>query len=518
STMTGDVLADSGATADVLLRNQSQLNGNVQLIGNSTVNLDLDQSRMTGDVLVENNSIANVLLQNHSQLIGRLDGVNGVTINSQSSWTLTGNDSIGALAMNSGSVSFGAAGTDTFYQLNVGALAGNGTFAMKGDFVTGERDLLNVTGVATGDFDLAVRASGLDATSPQQLTLVHTAAGDAHFSLLNGPVDVGAFSYALSSITDGAGATEWFLDPTTKTISPGAQSVLALFNATPTIWNSELTSMRSRMGELRLNNGQSGAWIRNYGNKVNVADGAGLGYQQTQQGMSLGADARWGDSQWLVGVLAGYSRSDLDVNRGTSGTVDSYYLGSYATWLNASGYYFDGVLKLNRFQNEAKVSLSDGSRTKGNYNAMGVGASAEFGRHIKLDDGYFVEPFTQWSAVVIQGRHYDLDNGMEADGDRARSLLGKLGATAGRSIPLSGGGVVQPYVRAAMVHEFARNNEVQVNDNRFNNDLSGSRAEFGAGALAGLSEKLQLHVDLDYGKGEQIEQPWGVNVGLRYFW
>ncbi|WP_448646630.1 autotransporter outer membrane beta-barrel domain-containing protein [Pseudomonas mohnii] len=43
-------------------------------------------------------------------------------------------------------------------------------------------------------------------------------------------------------------------------------------------------------------------------------------------------------------------------------------------------------------------------------------------------------------------------NGLAADGDRARSLLGKLGATAGRDFNLGEGKVVQPYVRAAYVH------------------------------------------------------------------
>ncbi len=41
--------------------------------------------------------------------------------------------------------------------------------------------------------------------------------------------------------------------------------------------------------------------------------------------------------------------------------------GAYTTWLDdESGYYFDGVLKFNRFQNEPR--LKDG-RIKGNYDA-----------------------------------------------------------------------------------------------------------------------------------------------------
>jgi hypothetical protein len=257
------------------------------------------------------------------------------------------------------------------------------------------------------------------------------------------------------------------------------------------------------------------------GIEVLLAEASGVGYQQNQQGISLGADAPlpFGDGQWLIGGLVGYSKSDLDLSRGTSGTVKSSYIGAYTTWLDQdSGYYFDGLLKLNRFNNESKVSMSDGTRAKGDYDNLGLGGSLEFGRHIKLDNGYFVEPFTQLSAVVIEGKDYGLNNGMEAEGDRTRSLLGKVGMTAGRNFTLASGTIVQPYARVAMAHEFAKNNEVQVNNNVFNNDLSGSRGELGAGLAAALTDRLQVHADFDYSNGEHIEQPFGANVGVRYSW
>ncbi|MDR6163375.1 autotransporter outer membrane beta-barrel domain-containing protein [Pseudomonas fluorescens] len=507
------------STAAVTVGN-STLIGNFSVTGSSTADFIFDRGDMTGDVLVEDGSTANVTLQDQSQFTGRLDKVASVNINDNSNWTLTGNDSVGAMRLEGGRVTFGAAqAPTTYYQLTVGTLAGTGTFEMKGDFANGQSDFLNVLGQSEGQFDLAVQASGLDAASPQQLTLVRTGTSDgANFALAGEQrVDVGTWSYGLASREIEGGAKEWFLDPTTEVISPGARSVLALFNTAPTVWYGELSSLRSRMGELRLNGGEGGGWSRVYSNRHDVADGSGVGYQQTQQGFSLGADARVGESQVLVGVLAGTSESDLDLNRGTSGTVKSYYVGPYVTWLDSdTGYYFDGVLKFNRFRNESKVNLSDGSRTKGDYDNWGVGGSAEFGRHIKLANDYFVEPFAQLSAVQIQGKHYTLDNDMDADGDRMRSLLGKAGATVGRNFGFADGAVAQPYVRAAIAHEFASNNEVKVNNNVFNNDLSGSRAEFGAGVAVAMSERWQMHFDLDYAKGKHIEQPYGVNLGWRY--
>jgi len=221
----------------------------------------------------------------------------------------------------------------------------------------------------------------------------------------------------------------------------------------------------------------------------------------------------------LLGVMAGHSTSDLDLSRGTSGKVQSYYAGLYATWLDEeSGYYLDGVVKANRLNNDAKVGLSDGKQTKGNYSTNALGASVEVGRHIKLDDDFFVEPFAQASVVTVQGKSYRLDNGLKAKNDHTDSVLGKLGVTVGRDFVLDDGSVLQPYLRAGVAHEFVKNNKVMVNNQTFDNNLSGSRIEVGAGFSVSLSQNLQVHADFDYGQGKHVDQPWGANVGVRYNW
>jgi outer membrane autotransporter protein len=511
SSIVGNVTSIGGAGLLKLLGG-STLKGDV-----SSSNVSLDASSMSGDITSGGGVVS---LANNSVFTGNLINVDSATLAGSSTWDMVGSNTLNSLAMNDSTVRFGA--TNAFYQLNVGTLSGNGTFVMDADYLTNEHDLLNVTGSATGSHTLLIAGSGADPTSPQPLTVVQTGGGNATFTLAGDrAVDVGTYSYQLASASNSAGGTDWFLDPNTATISPGTRSVLALFNTAPTVWYGELTSLRSRMGELRFNGGKAGGWVRTYGNKYNVDEASGVGYQQTQQGLSLGADAPLpvGDGQWLVGVLAGHSKSDLDLSRGTSGTVNSYYAGIYTTWMDqASGYYFDGVLKFNRFRNDSKVSISDGTRAKGDYDNSGAGGSVEFGRHIKLNDGYFIEPYSQLSAVVIQGKDYELNNNMRAEGDRTRSLLGKVGMTAGRNFEMSDGKVLQPYVRVAGVHEFAKNNEVQVNNNVFNNDLSGSRGELGAGVAVAFSDSLQVHADFDYSNGENIEQPFGANVGLRYSW
>ena len=512
----GDEFGAASATIEVL-EGATLVGSNgtlLDVVGGSDASLRANNSHLVGDVRVEAGSRADLTLENQASLTGRLENVERLALNSGARWNMVEDSTLANLEMSGGSVRFGEPAA--YQRLTLENLSGEGTFIMDADFTTGQTDFLDVTGSATGQHSLLVGSSGADPVAENQLHLVHAEAGDASFELVNGRVDLGAFSYEL--VQRGQ---DWFLDGSRQVISPGTASVLALSNTAPTVWYGELSSLRSRMGELRLDERKSGAWARAYGNKYNVSAASGTPYTQTQQGFSLGADAPlpWGDGQWMAGVMAGHSSSDLSLARGADADVKSYYLGLYTTWLDAgSGYYFDGVLKVNRFDNHSKVDLSDGKRTEGDYDNMGVGGSVEFGRHVKLGNGYFIEPYTQWSFVNINGKDYSLDNGLQASSGDTRSLMGKAGATVGRNFDFGKGRVVQPYLRMAYVHEFADNNAVRVNDHRFDNDLSGSRGELGAGLAVTLMDRLQLHADFDYSNGEKIEQPWGANIGVHYSW
>lgn len=492
----------------------SSLRGNVQIADTATANLKLDQASLVGDVVVTPGANASLALDNRSQLTGNLNGVQQVNINSNSNWTLNANNTIGDLAMTGGRITFGD--ENSFYELNVQSLSGNGEFYMASNFASGATDFLNVTGNASGTHGLMVGTSGTDPASVERLQLVHTGSGDAQFSLLNDrqEVDLGAYSYKL--VKDGQ---DWYLDRETRTISPMTRTVMALFNTPITIAYGEMTSLRSRMGELRYNQGKNaGVWMRAYGNQHNIADASsGVGYQQNQRGLTFGADAQLGESNWTLGLLAGHSRSDLNLSYGSSGSIDSYYVGGYATWMDPeSGYYVDSVLKYNRYQNDAKVGLSDGTRTKGDYDTHGMSASVEVGKHIRLDDGYFIEPFAQVAAAAVAGKDFTLDNGFDANGDVSRSLLGKVGTTLGKTISLGGDSMIQPYVKAAFAHEFAQRNQVQVNNNVFNNDLSGSRAELGAGVAWTVAKDFQVYGEAGYMNGKNIEMPYSFSLGASY--
>ncbi|WP_295478428.1 autotransporter outer membrane beta-barrel domain-containing protein [uncultured Pseudomonas sp.] len=501
-------------TADIEVRNGSRLLSGINVLAEarreSTLNLTVDDSVLSGDLLADDTSTINLVLQNNARLTGDIVGGDQVAVASGARWTLTGDNKIGALTLDGGGVDFG---TGSFKELVMNSLSGSGHFAMRVDLDQGDGDLLWVEGPATGQFGLHVRNTGSEAVTPElePLLLVHTEGGDAQFSLTGERVDLGAFSYQLQQQ-----GNDWFIVADDRRISPSTASALALFNAAPSIWMSELNSLRSRIGEVR-GAGAAGGWMRSYGSRLEATTGDGVDYRQKQRGFSLGADAPVpvANGQLSLGVLVGHSRSDLDLNHGTTGSVDSVYLGGYGTWLSEQGYYVDAVLKLNHLRNKSKVAMSDSGRAKGSYDTLAAGASVEFGRHVQLADGWFVEPFTQLAAVNVSGDRYQLDNGLRASNDHTRSVLGKVGASLGRDIALKDGGVLQPYVRLAAAQEFSRRNPVEVNGHRFDNDLFGSRLEAGAGVSVSLSERLQLQADFNYMDGKRIEQPWGANLGLR---
>lgn len=71
-------------------------------------------------------------------------------------------------------------------------------------------------------------------------------------------------------------------------------------------------------------------WLQGLGSHGRIDGNAGVAdVSQDTQGALLGADWSLG-SAWRLGVLGGYSRSDVDAGRGASSDIDSLHLGLYA--------------------------------------------------------------------------------------------------------------------------------------------------------------------------------------------
>lgn len=294
-----------------------------------------------------------------------------------------------------------------------------------------------------------------------------------------------------------------------------ARTVLSLYSAAPVAWNGEMAGMRSRFDELRNSPGSDGVWMRTHGSRANITSTEQLGYEQRQIGLVVGADTSLSE-ELTVGVLAGSSRSDLDLATATKGAIDSVYLGAYASWMGKQGFYIDTLFKASQFSSRADAMSSDAGRVQGKFHQAGLGGSLEVGRRITLDDGWYVKPYGQFSALAVQGQEYRLSNGLEAGNNAAVSMNGKVGGQFGRRLGMAGGGTLQPYMKAAMFKEFTKTNQVRLDARTLDNNLTGHGGELGLGFLAQLTPEFVLNADFDHLIGQRIEQPFGVSVGLRY--
>ncbi|WP_095050889.1 autotransporter outer membrane beta-barrel domain-containing protein [Pseudomonas sp. Irchel s3h9] len=522
SALTGNVEIANGASANITLQNDSSLSGNLHNAAAVNVN---NRSFLKGDIVNDVPGGASVVIDSASVVQGNIYNSTSVDVNNGAQWKMTGNNLVSKLHLNGGTVDL--TGGDAFNRVDIVNLSGTGVFAMRADLAADESDFLNVSGTATGSHQLLIAASANDPASGNPLKIGNIATGDAAFSLLNGSVDAGAFTYKL--LKEGEGL---YLAPDKETVSTGTNTALAIAATAPTILYAEMTTLNNRLGDRRLNGAepsvsarstgqsQAGVWIRTYSNQYNVDNAYGDGYSQSQKGVSVGADAPLpiGDGQWLAGGFVGYSKTEMDLKRGSNATVNSGYLGGYLTWYDAAtGFYVDTVTKINQFDNSAKVTMSDGTRTKGDYKNLALSGSVEVGKHIAFENGVFLEPFTQVAAAIAQGKDYTLDNGLRVSNDHTRSLVGKVGTTVGSEMALANGGKLQPRLKVALSQEFIKNNKVTVNDTQFNDDLSATAVELGAGINWTPTKKAwQVYSEVNTSTSKTVSQDWSASVGVSY--
>ncbi|MDE1168838.1 MAG: autotransporter domain-containing protein [Pseudomonas sp.] len=127
-------------------------------------------------------------------------------------------------------------------------------------------------------------------------------------------------------------------------------------------------------------NAQSRVWVQALGSygKLDGANG-GSALTQRTRGSVLGAD--WAaTSDWRIGVLGGYSKTDLDTT-GVDGSVDSWHLGAYAQRL--SGPYalrLGAAYSTHDGDSKREVAFNGFTDTpRGDYDANSQQAFAELG-------------------------------------------------------------------------------------------------------------------------------------------
>ncbi|WP_240321640.1 autotransporter outer membrane beta-barrel domain-containing protein [Pseudomonas fluorescens] len=524
SKLTGNVTSDSNGS--VSLDGGSEINGNVNNVASLSLN---NSSKLTGNVTSDTNS--SVLLDNGSVLTGQINNSGNLTVNNAAQWVMTGDSTVQQLGMNNGVVQMGT--NEQFLQLNVGNLTGNGTFVMGTDMGTGSTDFLNVTGTASGQHQLLVSATGTTPVTAEQVQVGNIAAGTAAFALANkDTVDAGTFVYRLKQ--EGQGL---YLTPDKETVSTSTNTALALAGSARSVLNAEMNMLSDQIGDRGLSirpdaslraasdsdttKLSNSVWVRTYGNQYNVKNAFGDGYTQNQNGITGGADTTVdiAGRAWVIGGFVGASRTNMDLKYGSSATVDSLNAGVYgSTYDIESGVFVNVMAKVNQFDNKAKVTMSDGTRAKGDYKALGASGSVAVGKHIRLKDNWFVEPQVRVSTGVTQSDSYRLDNGLEVEADTMRSLQGNVGVRGGRVIALENGSLLEPSLSLGANHEFVKANRVKINDDSFDDDRASSGVEYGAGLKwTPVQRNWQVSGQVGGSKGNTVNQDWSGSLRVSYF-
>ncbi|RZN16801.1 autotransporter outer membrane beta-barrel domain-containing protein, partial [Escherichia sp. E14S1] len=405
-------------------------------------------------------------------------------------------------------------------------------------------DMLNVAGNASGNFVLDIKNTGLEPVSAgAPLQVVQTGGGDAAFTLKGGKVDAGTWEYGLSKEN-----TNWYLKadtppPVTPPTNPdagnpdagnpdagtssspvrrttkSADAVLGMATAPAYVFNSELDNLRFRHGDVMQNTrAPGGVWGRYTGSDNRISGGASSGYTLTQNGFETGADKVFdlGESSLAVGAFFSYSDNSIKHARGGKSKVDSTGGGLYATWFDNDGYYVDGVLKYNRFDNELRTWMSDGTAVKGDYSQNGFGGSLEAGRTFSLNENAWAQPYVRTTAFRAEVKDISLNNGMKASIGATKSLQAEAGVKLGMTLDVAGK-EVKPYLSAAVSHEFSDNNKVRINDTYdFRNDISGTTGKYGLGVSAQLTPNAGIWAEARYENGKQTESPVTASVGFRF--
>ena len=528
-TGTGNLIQEGGSTLFSGLLSQD---GGILLKsgGAMTMNALTAKANLTtqpGTILTLDNS---TILT--GRIIGDRTGVGDVVIKGSSVWHLESDSTVSTLTMDNGTVDFLPSPTTSLkpdfqaVSLSLGSLSGSGTFRMNTDIASHTGDMLKVAGNASGNFLLDIQNTGQEPVSAGiPLRVVQTGGGNADFTLKGGKVDYGTWEYYLNKEN-----TDWYLqansgqqgtenpEQVVRNTTKSADAVLNMASSPIYVFNNELQSLRFRHGDVRQNTrSPGGVWGRYIGSDNRISGGAGSGYSLTQRGIETGGDTVFelNDSQLAVGAFISYTDNSISHNRGGRSTVGSIGGGLYSTWFNNDGYYVDGVIKINRFSNDVRTWMNDGTAVKGDYHQNGFGGSLEAGRSFTMNENTWIQPYIRSTAFMAEAQDISLDNGMEAKAGTIKSLQGEVGVNLGMNFDIAGS-VIRPYLITAISHEFSDNNRVRINDiYDFINDVSGTTGKYGAGISTQLTPNTGVWAEAIYQKGSNIESPVMGSIGFR---
>lgn len=226
----------------------------------------------------------------------------------------------------------------------------------------------------------------------------------------------------------------------------GAKSALA---ASMMQMKADTNDLQRRLGDVRLNSDKHGVWGKYIGGKSKITDDAYV--NQTYNMAQVGYDTLRGD--WTVGgaLLYGTSNNDYALGSGSGKTAG---LAVYGAKQFKDGRYVDVIGKVNRLKNDFTVHNTLGTTLSGDYRNTGASLSVEYGKRIKKNNGFYIDPNAELTFSRLSGESFDARTNtgstVHIDSDAVNSVIGRIGVGIGKESKNS-----NVFLKAALAHEFS---------------------------------------------------------------
>lgn len=226
----------------------------------------------------------------------------------------------------------------------------------------------------------------------------------------------------------------------------GAKSALA---SSMMQMKADINDLQRRLGDVRLNSDKHGVWGKYIGGKSKITDDAYV--NQTYNMAQVGYDTLRGD--WTVGGALLYGTSNNDYTLG-SGSGKTAGLAVYGAKQFKDGRYVDVIGKVNRLKNDFIVRNTLGTSLSGDYRNTGASLSVEYGKRIKKNNGFYIDPNAELTFSRLSGESFDARTNtgstVHIDSDAVNSVIGRIGVGIGKESKNS-----NVFLKAALAHEFS---------------------------------------------------------------
>ena len=293
----------------------------------------------------------------------------------------------------------------------------------------------------------------------------------------------------------------------------GTKSALA---STAMAWRNNTNDLQRRLGDLRLANTDQGVWAKYIGGKSKITDGADA--RMTYNGVQLGYDHKVSNG-WIFGGALDYSTSSNSYAVGSGdGKIGGIAL--YGTKQHDDGRYLDIIARGNRLSNNYKLYSVGGQRVNGDYHTFGTSLSAEYGKRIKKQNGFYIDPSVEFIVGRLNGVSYDANiaggGSMHVKADGVNSAVGRLGFGIGKETEKS-----NIFAKLALAHEFAgkMNTTYSAPGNptvKTELDLKDTWIDAEIGGSWSVRPSTYLYGTFTKNFGATIDNTWRIDAGVRH--